>query len=165
MLPNHRSGLTWFTFDLLSAKTQIVHGVFSRQSSSSSDLNLNILDPNATQVEEHHNRIKNLFGLEKLIYARQVHSDKIAVIDSHNWDTIPTCDVLFTREKNWGLMIAHADCQVALIFDPVTEWIGCIHSGWRGNVLNIYAERIWDKARKSPRLHLSQSWSFCIGVY
>lgn len=34
----------------------------------------------------------------------------------------------------------HADCQAALLYDPVQKAIGNVHCGWRGSILNIYEE-------------------------
>ena len=36
----------------------------------------------------------------------------------------------------------YADCQIALIYDPVNHAAANIHSGWRGSVANIFQEAI-----------------------
>ena len=36
----------------------------------------------------------------------------------------------------------HADCQVAIFFDPVKKVVANVHCGWQGNVQNIYAQVI-----------------------
>lgn len=54
------------------------------------------------------------------------------------------------RERRWadnerlglGLTILHADCQVALFYDPIQHAITVTHCGWRGSVQNIYQESI-----------------------
>jgi YfiH family protein len=39
-------------------------------------------------------------------------------------------------------MISHADCQAAIFYDPIQKAIANVHSGWRGNIQNIYASTI-----------------------
>ena len=51
-------------------------------------------------------------------------------------------DALTTSDRGIALMIAHGDCQVAIIYDPIHHAVTNVHSGWRGSVQNIYAEAI-----------------------
>ena len=39
-------------------------------------------------------------------------------------------------------MMKHADCQAAIFYDPVHHALANVHSGWRGNVKNIYQTTI-----------------------
>jgi YfiH family protein len=51
-------------------------------------------------------------------------------------------DALITLCPGVGLMINHADCQAAIIYDPIHHAIANVHSGWRGSIQDIYAETI-----------------------
>jgi hypothetical protein len=51
-------------------------------------------------------------------------------------------DAIFTTEKKIGLAVTHADCQAALLYDPVHEAVGVVHCGWRGSAQNIYARMV-----------------------
>ena len=39
-------------------------------------------------------------------------------------------------------MVRHADCQAAIFYDPKNKAVANVHSGWRGNVKNIYRSTI-----------------------
>jgi hypothetical protein len=58
------------------------------------------------------------------------------------------CDGLMTDKNGVRLKIRHADCQAAILFDPVGQCFSVVHAGWRGNVLNIY-ERAIEAMRES----------------
>lgn len=46
-------------------------------------------------------------------------------------------DGLLTNKANINLMLTFADCTPILLYDPVKNVIGNIHSGWRGTVQKI----------------------------
>jgi hypothetical protein len=52
------------------------------------------------------------------------------------------CDGLMTDERDVRLKTQHADCQAAILFDPMRECFSVVHAGWRGNVLNIYESAV-----------------------
>ena len=54
---------------------------------------------------------------------------------------------MITQKTDLALMILHADCQAAIFYDPVHGAIANVHSGWRGNVKNIYLATIQKMAR------------------
>ncbi len=114
--------IEWLEFDLLSDIPELVHGVFLRQEG---------LFPNKECIQR-------ALKIDRLISVHQVHGNAVEVVSVQ----IPPCDGIITQEKNVGLIINHADCQAALFYDPIQRVIGNIHSGWRGNVLNIYAQAI-----------------------
>ena len=49
---------------------------------------------------------------------------------------------MVTDRPGMGLLIQQADCQAVLLYDPVHNAIGAVHSGWRGSVANIAAATV-----------------------
>lgn len=48
------------------------------------------------------------------------------------------CDALMTSRSDVALLMAHADCQIAVFWDPVEKRLATAHAGWRGLVQEIY---------------------------
>ncbi len=78
---------------------------------------------------------------EELIFANQVHGDKIIAINKKPED-VPDGDAFITNQKNLSIAVRVADCQGLLVFDPVQKAISAIHSGWRGSTVNIIGKTI-----------------------
>jgi len=76
-----------------------------------------------------------------IILAKQVHGCQVRCISERPKDEL-ICDALSTNNKNCPIGIKHADCQAAIIYDPVHHAVCCVHSGWRGSVQNIYREAV-----------------------
>jgi YfiH family protein len=78
-----------------------------------------------------------------LIALRQVHSDRIHVIEnaSNQWNEIEG-DALATRLENVALSVRVADCLPVLIADPVNNAVAAVHSGWRGALAGILLQTI-----------------------
>ncbi len=73
---------------------------------------------------------------EKMIsYQKQVHEDKINLVDSYG--SCGESDALITTTRNLGLAISSADCPAIFIYDPVQKVIAAIHSGWKGTEKQI----------------------------
>jgi len=71
----------------------------------------------------------------------QVHGNKVLLVDK----TTPSFlegDAMITQELDLALVIRHADCQVAIVYDPVHHALGIAHAGWRGQTLSIYTAMI-----------------------
>jgi YfiH family protein len=80
------------------------------------------------------------FKLKHLLVLNQNHT---AGIVSYPGDVLSTqADGVITNQKGVGLLIRHADCQAALIFDPVRCVIGAVHAGFKGQILGIYTQVI-----------------------
>lgn len=125
-------------FALLQNCPEIQHGVFSRHGGVSAgafdSLNCSYdVGDQQQAVDENLERIKNFLQLDRLIWAHQVHGTTILTQPGAG-------DAFITTEKNCGLLIKHADCQAALIYDPIKKVIANVHAGWRGSVSNIYAK-------------------------
>ncbi len=84
---------------------------------------------------------------DKFLYASQVHSGDVKIIDSsavesgiltHN----PRTDATITDIPGICLMVMVADCVPVLLFDPVKRVSAVIHAGWRGTVNFIASNTI-----------------------
>ncbi len=73
------------------------------------------------------------------VTATQVHGSKILKLPANP----PLVgDALTTDTKNLSIAVKHADCQAAIIYDPIRHAAACVHSGWRGSIQNIYGKTI-----------------------
>lgn len=133
MIRKEKNGLIWFEFELLQKYPQVLHGVFPQ--SDNLECVKNILDKSSKVP---------------LISAKQIHKTNIHVIENR-----PTCDmeildtdILVTDQIDLMLMIRHADCQAAIIYDVKNNVLGLVHAGWKGQVQNIYKKTIEYFVRK-----------------
>lgn len=100
--------------------------------------------------------------LSCFVVMRQIHGDRIVVIDEANRGNLPNgsalpveahaCDALVTNRPGLALGVKTADCVPLFLVDPVKRVIGAVHAGWRGTALNI-AGKVVDafRARFSSR--------------
>jgi len=79
-----------------------------------------------------------------LLTAQQVHSNKIAVVDSPVVcdQEFEGCDGFITNQKKIALGIHVADCCAVYIVDPKTPAVGLVHSGKKGTEQQIAAKAI-----------------------
>lgn len=147
MIRKSHNGIEWLEFEHLAEFRHLKHGVFLRHGGVSqgmyASLNLNYClgdDPDA--VEENLKKVNEILQTPKLYWANQVHGGKVCVVD-HAWNNQNnSCDGILTNHLDKGLMIHHADCQAAIIYDPKHHAVANVHCGWRGSVQNIYAATI-----------------------
>jgi YfiH family protein len=109
--------MTEWKYPLLSAFPEILHGTSIQAPSS------------------------NPSGAQYLLNPVQVHGNDFHAIDDPQ-APLPPCDAIATSLKGIALMIRHADCQAALVYDPELQVIAAIHAGWRGLVQEIYPRTI-----------------------
>ena len=119
------------------------HGGVSQAPFASLNVGLGVGDERAS-VRINRRLVKERMGVKALLSARQVHGDHIYLLaqPAEEDSEVDGFDALITREPDVGLVIQHADCQAVLLYDPVREAIGAIHSGWRGSVANLIAKTI-----------------------
>lgn len=86
-------------------------------------------------------KLTDHFSINRPIFANQMHGDKIIVVESP-LNKKPEADAFITNKKGLPLMIKVADCQGIIMFDPETETIAAVHSGWRSSVKNIIGKTI-----------------------
>ncbi len=144
MIRRNNGNIEWLEFELFSQEAHLTHGVFLRHGgvSTGSYSSLNVVTgtgDNLLNVQENLRRIHHSLNVERLITADQVHGHEVQHVLEPK-EQFSECDGLFTNQKNWGLVIAHADCQAAIFYDPIHHAIANVHAGWRGQVKNIYQE-------------------------
>ncbi len=93
-----------------------------------------------------HRQMRDSLGLGAAAFltAQQVHSKKVAVIDSPiSIDRcFDACDGLVTNQRDVCLGIYVADCCAVFLSDPIRRAIGLVHSGKKGTELGIVSETI-----------------------
>jgi len=125
------------------------HGVFLRSGGVSpapyDSLNLSHgVGDLAENVEHNRRRLKRQLNIDLLVSSRQVHGDKVYVIDRHPPEDLEVqgYDALITNQKGIGLMIQQADCQAVLLVDAKRLLAGICHAGWRGSVQGIIGKTV-----------------------
>jgi YfiH family protein len=146
-----KNHIEWLEFDLLSNIPKLHHAVFLRSGGVSegpfSSLNFDYtLGDNPKHVDENFIRIKkhlsDLPNWQKLVRNNAAHLDHIALIQSGSEDFLIDHDGLISQTVGISLLTKHADCQIALFYDPINHAVANIHAGWRGSVKNIYAKTV-----------------------
>lgn len=164
MIRKRAGDVEWLEFELFASEPKLVHGIFLRRGGISKGpyASLNVggrTEDEAANIEENRRRILDALGIKKYVSCRQVHSDGVAVVDEES-QAIGDCDAMITQQTNLGLMILHADCQAAILYDPVHGALANVHSGWRGNVKNIYRAAI----EKMAQAYGSKPQDLLVGI-
>lgn len=134
MIPHNEEEFSWLSFELLD-EAGLCNAV------TLCPLNLAFEKPtDQEEVMRNIERVRRRFTLDKIKIARQVHSDTIIAMDKSS--PIPDADALMTTERSLGLLLSHADCQIACFYDPVKRIIASAHAGWRGNVKRLYTKTL-----------------------
>ncbi len=109
-------------------------GGVSQPPYESANLAFHVGDDPSDVVRNHDLLAQSLgYNRTKLVHMRQIHSDKIIIVDpSHHFDAPPECDALITDKRNVPLMVMSADCTGILIYDPKRHVIGAVHAGRQG---------------------------------
>ncbi|MFO7605038.1 MAG: polyphenol oxidase family protein [Desulfurivibrionaceae bacterium] len=118
----------------------LVHGFFNRHGGLSAapfdtlNVSFGVGDHEAV-VRQNRVRLKGSLGLDTLVSARQVHGNKVLVVDGERTADfeVDGYDALVS-DRQGGLMIQQADCQGVIFHDPLRPAIGAAHVGWRGSV-------------------------------
>ncbi len=151
MIRKKEGEIEWLEFELLSEFPGLVHGVFLRHGGTSQEpygsLNAggNTGDDHE-KVSENRRRMLQALKISRVISGKQVHGSEVTLVKQDQME-IAASDAMVTDLKNVGLMIKHADCQAAILYDPVHRALGNVHAGWRGNVQNIYRAAIQKMAQ------------------
>lgn len=96
------------------------------------------------RIEENRLRVSQALGLERLVFANQIHSAlvlKVEAIAPERWSA-GQGDALITNKPGLGLCAQTADCTPVLLHDPENRAVAAIHAGWRGAVSQIIAATI-----------------------
>lgn len=131
-------------FSSISAAFTTRHGGVSKLPYNDANLAFHVGD-NPVDVLENHTLLARTMGYDhrSLIHMRQIHSDKITLIDeTFNFDTPPECDALITDRPNIPLMVMSADCTPILLYDPLRKAIAVVHAGRAGALNDILPKTI-----------------------
>jgi YfiH family protein len=142
MLLTRTAETSCYRFENLAGFPEVAHGVFARSPGESegpfAGLNISLAagdDP--SRVAANRGRVARCLGAAGLTFARQVHGSEVAVVDGRPPDPPPAADALVTGHPGAFLMIAVADCQPILMYDPQRRVAAAVHSGWRGSIRDI----------------------------
>lgn len=145
MRRKEKNGVEWLEFELLSSVPEVVHGVFLRKGGEGSCASLNFggnTGDREDNIRKNCRKVLEVLGIPHLASPYQVHSDRVVHVTGGNFPDREEADGLLTRVAGIGLMIKHADCQAAIFYDTRNKALANVHSGWRGNVKNIYARTV-----------------------
>ncbi len=144
MLRKKSGRIEWLEFEQLQRFPHVRHGVFLKQGE------LVVYDRNADKsvLQANCESVREIIGCQQLIEGKGCHGADVLEVSHANPVLDQLHDGLITQDANLGLLIDHADCQAAIFYDPVHEAIGNVHSGWRGNVQNIYKNAIQAMEKK-----------------
>ena len=65
----------------------------------------------------------------------QTHTSNVEIVNEVK--ELNYVDGVLTNKKDIILLTTSADCISLLFYDPVTKFIGSVHSGWRGTLQSI----------------------------
>lgn len=72
--------------------------------------------------------------------AKQLHSQIVRVVTSHDVASPPECDGLVTTQPGLRIAVRTADCVPLLLSAPGV--VAAVHSGWRGTAADIAGEAV-----------------------
>ncbi|MDA9748576.1 peptidoglycan editing factor PgeF [Pelagibacteraceae bacterium] len=136
-------------YSIKKLNKKIIFGFFNSKGGVSKG-NYNSLNCSSNNSDKKENVLKNIkisikkLGIKnkKLKLVNQIHSNRISEIKKENYKKKFLSDGLITRDRNIALGILTADCAPIFIFDSTNTFICCLHSGWKGTLLNISKECI-----------------------
>ena len=88
------------------------------------------------------------FRPEQTVFTRQTHTDIVERVGREHCgrgllrEVEAPCDALITNEPGVALTVFTADCTPILLYDPVRQAVGAVHSGWRGTAAGIVARAV-----------------------
>lgn len=88
-------------------------------------------------VAENRAKTAEEFGLERVVFMRQVHGTDVAYVTGPFGEHPPALDAVFTDRPGLGLAVLVADCAPVLVADPVSGLIGGAHSGRPGTQAGV----------------------------
>lgn len=169
-----KKSLQWFEFEIFQPYSdRIRHGCFTKLGGSSQGpyASLNVgsnVGDNPPDVMENRARIADCFesDLLHLFDVDQVHKTESVLIAQNPTSSIQA-DILLSDRPRSILMIKHADCQAALLYDPEHHVCAAVHAGWRGLVQKAYTKalsemsRLWKSDPQKILVGISPSLKVC----
>lgn len=118
-------------------------GIIHFYTTSKNSFNLNIMNKDDAVNKVLTFCKENNFDVPKVVFGYQQHTTNVQIVNEDNInDDFKDTDGLITNLKNVALVNYSADCQSIILYDPVKEVIGSIHSGWKGTLNKIIKEAI-----------------------
>lgn len=164
------------TFPEIKAWTSTREGGISKKPYESLNLSFELGD-DSLSVSHNRSLIQKQLPKATWVELKQVHGTDILWIHhlpkrEKNWGLhlAGEADAMITRLENVCLIIKHADCQAALIYDPVQKILAVVHAGWRGLVGGIYNKVIDELIRTGSnpqdlRVAISPSLGACCSQF
>jgi YfiH family protein len=143
MIEKQKNGIKWLEFELFQEFKELKAFVFCRHGGKSvndfSSLNLGqTVGDDPELVQQNKKAVSECLEVDQLFFMQQCHGKEVVKATKEP----PLADGLLTDQRGQALLVTHADCQAAIIYDPIRKALATVHSGWRGNVLNIYQETV-----------------------
>jgi YfiH family protein len=144
-MPFHSSGnIRFYTHGKLS-EFDIIHAYFTRHGGISpkpwASLNVGLGQDDPRRVNKNRILAFTSIGREpKSIYdVWQVHGNKVICVNAPKESNVEhqKADGILTNNPEVTLFMRFADCVPILLFDPLKNVIGIIHSGWQGTIKKI----------------------------
>lgn len=139
-----KDGVHWLEFELLKNCTRVKNGVFLRRGGLSlppfKGFNLgDRVGDSVNSVKMHVKKVASLLHIPTLSWVKQMHGKNVLFLNGREDANVTyEADAMITAVPHLGLLVHHADCQAAIIYDPIHHVVANVHCGWRGNVQNIY---------------------------
>ena len=138
-------GLTCYQFEHLAARTDVTHGIFTRQGGVSvapwASLNLSRSTGDSLEaVTENNRRLLNALGLVQgqTVSAWLSHGCQVALVGlQHSGTALQETDAMVSATPGLALSMRFADCVPVLFHDARRGVMAIAHAGWPGIVVGI----------------------------
>lgn len=129
-------------YSRLSKYSEVLH--FTTTKDNTSDNTALFTGSSPGIYERDRQLLAEKLGLEEgqLVFPRQTHSNRVAVISKVPEKELTGIDALVTNRTGICLCVQTADCVPVLLYDPVEKVVAAVHAGWRGTVGKIVSEAV-----------------------
>jgi hypothetical protein len=141
-----------FDGDGVTAVVSTRHGGVSTGPYDSLNLGGHVGDDPAA-VAENRRRLAAALGVDRLTFADQKHTDRVAVVTpdlagrghvgtADATSAFPATDAMITNLPGTALAILVADCAPVVLYDPVRRAVGVAHSGRVGTIKGVVPKTV-----------------------
>lgn len=153
MIRRKEEGVEWLEFELFAGSKAMSHRIYLKKGGYSEgpfeSLNFSCgVGDDPQRVKANIDKVKRLYSIKNLVVAKLSHGSDIAAVDESLNLPRGAFDGVMTKSREIALLVTHADCQAAILYDPVNSAAACVHCGWRGNVANIYKKSVEAMSRR-----------------
>jgi len=149
MIRRQQGGLSYYQFANLADHSGVVHYVFTRKGGSSyppfASLNVgHTVGDEDRAVATNHTLIYQTANTseENVVTAHQVHGSHVVAVGQIHHQIYGETDALVTNVPSLMLMLRFADCTPVMLYDPVHEAVGLVHSGRMGTLAHIVSHTV-----------------------